>query len=221
VAQAEVWTARHTPAAVVADIYIGDDLSWGFMERLRDRLPEIPLIVTSAHDEQQTAIASGANLFVPKPLECDVLLRELRRLTVQGGTRRVLLVDDNEVARYILRGLLDQPWLEIREAPTGAAALNALSESLPDALILDLLMPDFSGFEILRQLRSNPATKSLPVLIYTSKVLSDAERTQLDSWDARVIRKEDVSSRLSAKPFLDWVKDVGLAPESVVRERNA
>jgi len=221
VEQAEGWTARHTPAAVVADIYIGDDLSWGFIERLRERLPDIPVIVTSAHNEQQTAVASGASLFVPKPLECSVLLRELRRLTVQGGTRRVLLVDDNEVARYILRDLLDQPWLEIREAATGSAALTALSESLPDALILDLLMPDFSGFEILRQLRSKPATEKLPVLIYTSKVLSDAEKAQLNSWNASVIRKEDVSSRLSAKPFLDWVKNVGLAPEYVARERNA
>ena len=82
-------------------------------------------------------------------------------------------------------------------------------------------MPDLSGFEILRQLRSQPATKNLPVLIYTSKVLTEAEKAQLDSWQARIIRKEDVSSRLSAKPFLEWVKSVGLAPESQVRERDA
>jgi signal transduction histidine kinase/CheY-like chemotaxis protein len=221
IAQAEGWTSRHTPAAVVADVYIGDDLCWGFIERLRSRLPELPLIVTSAHDEPQTAFASGANLFLPKPIEGDNLLRELRRLTAHNGTRKLLLVDDNEVARYILRDLLDQPWLQIREASSGVAALNALKESLPDAVVLDLLMPDLSGFEILRQLRSQPATKNLPVLIYTSKLLTEAEKTQLDSWQARIIRKEDVSSRLSAKPFLEWVKSVGLAPESEVRERNA
>ena len=219
--QAEAWTNRHTPSAVVADVYIGDDLCWGYIERLRKRLPELRLIVTSAHDEPETALASGASLFLRKPIEYSQLLGELRRLTAHSGTRKLLLVDDNEVARYILRDLLDQPWLQIREASTGTAALNALKESLPDAVVLDLLMPDLSGFEILRQLRSQAATKDLPVLIYTSKTLTDAEKTQLDSWDARIIRKEDVSSRLSAKPFLEWVKSVGLGPESAVRERDA
>ena len=141
-------------------------------------------------------------------------------LTLHSGTRRVLLVDDNEVARYILRDLLDQPWLEVREAANGTAAMSALKDSIPDAVILDLLMPDFSGFEILRQLRSEPATKSLPVLIYTSKVLTEAEKTQLDNWDAKIIRKEEVTSRLSAKPFLDWVKSVGLTPGASTREHN-
>ena len=172
-AQAEVWTARHTPAAVVADISAGDDQTWGFLRSCVESAPTCRSIVTSIHDESQSAIAVGANLFLPKPVDRDTLLRELRRLTSQTGVRRILLVDDNEVARYILRDLLNQPWLDIREVANGTAALAALNESLPDALILDLLMPDISGFEILRRLRAQPETENLPVLIYTSKVLSD------------------------------------------------
>jgi signal transduction histidine kinase/CheY-like chemotaxis protein len=220
VAQSEVWTARHSPAAVVADIYIGDDQSWGFIARLRERLPELPIIVTSVQNESRAAIARGGSVFLPKPVERDVLVGELRRLTANTGTRRVLLVDDNEVARYILRDLLDQPWLDIREAANGTEALSALNERLPDALILDLLMPDISGFEILRQLRSQITTKSLPVLIYTSKVLSEIEKAQLESWDARIIRKEDITTRLSAQPFLDWIISVGLAPGDAVGQHN-
>src|SRR5580692_4106310 len=134
VSQAEAWTARHKPAAVVADVYIGDEESWGFMVRLREKLPELPLIVTSARDQSANALARGANLFLHKPLERDVLLRELRNLTVQTGTRRLLMVDDNEVSRYILRDLLSQPWLDIREASNGTEALKALGEGLPDAV---------------------------------------------------------------------------------------
>ena len=85
VAQSEVWTARHTPAAVVADIYIGDDQSWGFIARLRERLPELPIIVTSVHNEPQIAIARGGNLFLPKPVAPNVLVHELRRLTSNIG----------------------------------------------------------------------------------------------------------------------------------------
>jgi len=88
--------------------------------------------------------------------------------------------------------------------------MSSLGKSLPDALILDLLMPDISGFEILRLLRAEPATLNLPVLVYTSKRLSEAEAAQLASWQAKVIRKEDVATRLSAKPFLDWMKSLGL-----------
>ena len=82
-------------------------------------------------------------------------------------------------------------------------------------------MPDISGFEILRRLRAQPETKSLPVLIYTSKVLSDEEKSQLDSCQARIIRKEDVTTRLSAQPFLDWLGSVGLGPEAAMREPHA
>jgi signal transduction histidine kinase/DNA-binding response OmpR family regulator len=220
VAQSEVWTARHSPAAVVADVYIGDDQSWGFIARLRERLPELPIIIVSVQDESQAAIARGGSVFLPKPVERDVLMRELRRLTENTGTRRVLLVDDNEVARYILRDLLDQPWLDIREAASGTEALSLLNEKLPDALILDLLMPDISGFEILRQLRSQAATKNLPVLIYTSKVLSETEKAQLESWRARIIRKEEITTRLSAQPFLDWIRSAGLAPDDAVGQHN-
>jgi signal transduction histidine kinase/DNA-binding response OmpR family regulator len=221
VAQAEVWAIRHTPAAVVADVYIGDEQSWNFIARLQERLREVPLIVTSVHDESRTAASKGISLFLPKPVEREVLLGELRRLTAQTGTRRILLIDDNEVARYILRDLLSQPWLDIREAGSGTEGLLLLNESMPDALILDLLMPDISGFELLRQLRTQPSTQNLPVLIYTSKVLSESEKAQLDLWQAKVIRKEDINTRLSAQPFLDWVRSVGLSLEAGARGHNA
>ena len=219
--QAEVWTSRHSPAVVVADIYIEDEPAWGLLARLRREAPSLPLIITSVHDESKEAAAHGADIFLLKPVDRNILLRELRRLTSHTGTRRVLLVDDNEVARYILRDLLDQPWLDIHEASNALQAMSQLAENPPDALILDLLMPDISGFEVLRQVRSHPATMNLPVLIYTSKVLTDAEKAQLDSWNASVVRKEDVATRLSAKPFLDWAQSVGLAPEAAARERDA
>lgn len=220
VAQAEVWTARHTPVAVVSDVYLGDDTAWGFLVRLRERWPSLVVVATSVYEESRRAAESGANLFLPKPLERVTLLRELRRLTAQSGTRRLLLVDDNDVSRYILREILQQPWLEFEEARNGKEALAALEKKLPDAVILDLLMPDIGGIEILRQLRSRPATIDLPVLIYTSKVLNESERTQLESLRVRVVRKEDVSTRLSAQPFLDWLSAAGISPAHSISDSH-
>lgn len=220
VAHAEVWMSRHTPAAVVADVYLGDDQSWGFLQRLREKHPALPVIVASAQDESAQAMRHGATLFLQKPLERERLQVELRRLTRHKGTRRLLLVDDNEVSRYILRELLNEPWLQIQEASNGMEALACLHETVPDAMILDLLMPDLSGFDILERLRSQPATKSLPVLIYTSKPLTEAERTQLTAFQAPVVRKEDISTRLSAQPFLEWMKSAGINPDTSVREQH-
>lgn len=221
VAQAESWISRHTPAAVVCDVYLGESTVWGFLERLRERLPQVPVIATSVYEESALAMERGADLFLPKPVERETLLRELCRMTARTGTRRLLVVEDNDVSRYILRELLQQPWLAIEEASTGHEALAALAERPPDAVILDLLLPDVGGLEILRQLRGNAATRELPVLIYTSKPLSETERAELEGWRVRIVRKEDVSTRLSAQPFLNWLTSAGLRPAQPLRESNA
>jgi CheY-like chemotaxis protein len=82
-------------------------------------------------------------------------------------------------------------------------------------VILDLLMPDMSGFEVLRDLRSRSETENLPVLIYTSKPLNEQERMELETLGAAIVRKEDVSSRLSAQPFLEWIRTSGIIPHPV------
>jgi CheY-like chemotaxis protein len=141
-------------------------------------------------------------------------------LTSQTGTRRLLLVDDNEVSRYILRELLDRPWLDLSEAKNGTEALALIQGNTPHAVILDLLMPDMSGMEVLRTLRSRSETENLPVLIYTSKVLTADERSQIESLRAKIVRKEDISTRLSAQPFFDWLTSAGVAPEAGVSQLN-
>ena len=82
-------------------------------------------------------------------------------------------------------------------------------------------MPDISGMDVLRRLRENSSTQTLPVLVYTSKLLSDSEKQQLEDLGTSVLRKEDVSSRLSAQPFLDWLEKSGLNPQEHVSEQNA
>jgi signal transduction histidine kinase/DNA-binding response OmpR family regulator len=220
VAQAELWISRHTPAAILADVSLEDDQCWSFLARVRERWQEVPCIAMSVSDELKAARQNGVDVFLQKPVDREILLNELRTRTAQRGTKRVLLVDDNEVARYILRDLLDQPWLAIREASSGREALSSIHEDTPDAIILDLLMPDMSGLEVLRLLRANQATEQLPILIYTSKDLSEFERSELDALHAPVIRKGEVSSRLSARPFLDWAKSAGLSSETTIPEGN-
>jgi len=219
-AQAEIWIARHTPVAIIADIYLGQDPIWGFLVNVRHRLPAVPLILISAHEESQRAIAQGASVFLLRPVSRDALLKELRQLTFQTAPRRLLIVDDNEVSRYIVHELLDNPWLDIIEASNGSEAMRLITEHHPDAVILDLLMPDVTGLELLRRLREDSSTEKLPILVYTSKTLSDSERSEIAALESLVVRKEEVASKLSALPFLNWLSAAGLTPESLVPEHN-
>ena len=220
VAQAEVWLARHDPVAIVADLYIRDEPVWGFVINTHEKLPTVPLLAMSVHDLGPLAVAKGASVFLLKPITRDALLKELRLLTSQSAPCRLLLVDDNEVSRYIVRELLDRPWLDIVEASSGSEAIQRINEDRPDAVILDLLMPDITGIEVLRQLRKDSSTESLPILVYTSKTLSEGERSEIEAMNSSVVRKEDVSTRLSARPFLDWLATAGLAPQPSGREQN-
>jgi CheY-like chemotaxis protein len=214
--QAESWITSHSPVAVVINVQSDEDTMWVFLVNLRDRWPALPLIVSGDQADSQRAIAQGASVFLPTPVSRDTLLRELRQAGVQTESRRLLVVDDNEAARYIVRELLARPGLDIAEASNGSDALRAIRQDHPDAVILDLLMPDMSGLEVLWQLRAASSTQTLPVLIYTSKILSEAEKLQLDALGAVVIRKEDVSPR----PFLDWLAKAGLSPAESVLKQN-
>jgi len=219
-AAAETWVSRHTPEAALLDVYIASEPAWGFISSLRERFPALPIIVTSVQDEAQRALAHGANLFLLKPVTREPLLRELRQLTSLTVPRRLLLVDDNEVSRYIVRELLDRPWLTIQEARNGAEAMRILQETPPEAMILDLLMPDVSGIEVLRHARDESRTRDLPILVYTSKTLSESDKQLLEELGTSVVRKEDVSNRLSAKPFLDWLHNAGIYPQERTSEQN-
>jgi signal transduction histidine kinase/CheY-like chemotaxis protein len=218
VAQAELWIARHAPVAIVTDTYIGNDLVWGFVINAHDKFPEVPLLATSVHDIGQMALAKGASVFLRQPITRDTLLKELRQLTSQTAPRRLLIVDDNEVSRYIVRELLDRSWLDIVEASSGSEAIQRIDTDHPDAVILDLLMPDIAGIEVLRRLRNEASTEALPVLVYTSKNLSEGERSEIEAMNSIVVRKDDVATKLSARPFLDWLASAGLAPQSLARE---
>ena len=208
--RAQAWLARQQPVAVIADVYLHGSPSWDLIKQIRNNNGSVPIIVMSVHDEGQRAMAEDVNSFFRKPVSREVLLRELRSLTSKTKPFKILLVDDNEVSRYILRELLDRPWLDLLEARSGSEALKVVAEQQPDALVLDLLMPDVNGWEVLSELRSHTQTAKLPVFIYTSKTLSEAERKQLEPHCAGIIRKDDISSRLSADWFLNKLAEHGI-----------
>ncbi len=130
------------------------------------------------------------HLPLSKPLDAARVLRDLRVVTRQEQPKKLLLVDDNDLSLYILRELLDRPWLNLVEAHNGREALEMIDREHPDAVILDLVMPGMGGFEVLQKLRASEQTRRLPVIVYTSKLLTADEKTLLTRSCCRPDRQE-------------------------------
>ncbi len=205
--RAEAWLERHTPEAIVCDMGPDDAPTWTFLKFFRQQrnetLRNVPFVAVTSEEESPKALALGANPLLNKPLSGAAILRDLRRMTRQEQPRKLLLVDDNDLSLYILRELLDRPWLHLLEAHNGQEALEMVKRESPDAVILDLVMPNMSGFEVLQRIRDDEQTCQLPVIVYTSKALSSEEKQRIKDLNAGVITKGEVTNTLSPEVLLN------------------
>lgn len=194
------------PAAIILDVLVGEETSWQFLQDIRDN-PEtraVPVIVATVVDNRTKAYSLGADEFAIKPVERMWLIEKLRRLTQGGPVKRLLVIDDDEVARYSLMAMIGTQTVSFVEASNGREGLQLAREVRPDGIILDLLMPEMTGFAVLQELRADPATAGLPVLVSTSKNLSDSEKLFLEQNSAGVLRKgfgRDEALRALEKTF--------------------
>jgi signal transduction histidine kinase/DNA-binding response OmpR family regulator len=182
---------RARPAAVILDVLIDGESSWPTLRQIKER--DIPVLVVSVmRAEKARAIAFGADAFLPKPVSRQPLIRTLRAITHRGTVRKILLIDDDELARYSLYELLSAR-VDVTEARSGREGLRRASEDPPDAVFLDLKMPDMSGLEVLRELRLLESGREIPVVIHSSQELSEEERDRLRMPLVTILSKQDTS----------------------------
>jgi signal transduction histidine kinase len=136
----------------------------------------------------QSELGKGSRFFLAVPL-----IAAVARTAGGSARQRILIVDDDEAFRYVLRQILaDQAHYEVIEARDGAEGLQAIHQHAPDVVVLDLQMPKVDGFEVLRQLQSDPATRALPVIVCTSMRVDAALAARLPA-AAALLRKDSVS----------------------------
>ncbi len=180
-AQAREALAQVKPAVVVLDILLEHENTWEFLKEMKagSGTRDIPVVVLTVVDNSNKAVAMGADVFALKPVERDWLLQNLRTAVENRKKDKLLVIDDDEVSRYLLRSMLAQTRFRVMEAESGEEGLRKSVEDVPDVIVLDIVMPDVQGFEVLRRLKADPRTAAIPVIIYTSKTLTDSERRQL------------------------------------------
>ena len=172
---------RVQPAVVLLDVVLFGDESWRMILGLRqaEATDDTPIIVVSSTSEERKALHLGADAYLRKPIDRESLIEMLDRLSGNRSRTRVLLVDDEEITRYLVRQLLPRGLYDLREAKTGTEGWTQLLNEPPDVLLLDLKMPEMTGFELLDRIRDEASLSTVPAIVLTSAILNPAERERL------------------------------------------
>ena len=161
------------PAAVVLDINLHGRDAWDLLIELKREAATsaLPVLVVATVDDSRKALGLGADAFAPKPVDRAWLLRTLDRLLPVSRPVRVLVLDDEEAFRFVLREMLAGPPYEVLEARSGREALALAREFRPDVLLLDLQLPDLPGLEVAAAFAADAETADIPMLVITSEPL--------------------------------------------------
>ncbi len=188
--------SEYRPMAITLDVMMPDMDGWSVLTALRadSTLPNIPVVIVSIVDEQRHGMALGAAGYLTKPIDRDTLVDLVQRFRAPAGPTRLLVVDDDATQRERIRfWLASQRWL-LSEAENGRAALDCLRrEPLPDIILLDLMMPEMDGFELVAELQRHPEWRRISVIIITSRDLSSEDRARLNSGIEAIMMKEAFS----------------------------
>ena len=197
------------PALIVLDVYLEGEDSWNLLASLKSNpeTSEIPVVMVTTVDDSRKAFHLGADEYLIKPIGRETFLACVRRLTGKAASL-VLIIDDDESDRYLLKHRLRDSGLEITEASSGAEGIAKALASLPRLIFLDLSMPGMSGFEVWDALKNNPRTKSIAVVIHTSLPLGQIEQQRLEG-TAAIISKSQTAQGWNLDNLISQLGAVG------------
>ena len=180
------------PAVITIDLD-GLDGDIGVLERISNSHKEGTMVAFSADaGAEGRALAAGARIFLRKPFERTALIALVERAKLPAQ-KCVLAVDDDPDALDLVVAMIEGGGYDIQTATNGREALDAIARQRPDAIILDLMLPEMDGFEVVHRMSLNPDWRSIPVILLTARDLSHEERRALDIGTARIIQKGNFS----------------------------
>ncbi|MEG4006767.1 response regulator [Microcoleus sp. Pol11C1] len=186
------------PDAITLDVIMPGMDGWAVLSALKadPDLAEIPVILLSFVGNKSLGFALGASDYLTKPVDgkrLAALLNKYRRdqdgVASNNLTCQILIVEDDVATRAILRGLLETQGWAVTEADSGRAALDRLKVARPHLILLDLMLPEMDGFELIGEIRKSHSGDPIPIVVITGKNLTPAESQQLNGYVERVLQK--------------------------------
>jgi signal transduction histidine kinase/CheY-like chemotaxis protein len=193
--QAKQVLERVQPLAVILDILLEGQNTWSFLKELKENpaTQTIPILVATVIDNERQAIALGADAFLIKPVDRLSLLNKLNTLVKRDKPQTLLIIDDDLVDRYLFKQLLGNTNFKLVEAADGREGIRLARHENPACIVLDLVMPGMSGIDVLNQLKNDPTTCHIPVIVNTSKQLDQQEQKYLADRTIAILSKESPS----------------------------
>jgi CheY-like chemotaxis protein len=184
---------RYRPDAVVLDVDLPGREGWNLLERLKANPTtfSVPVHVVSSSDQRQEGLQMGAVTFLEKPVgegELDKAFGNIKAY-LDAGARKLLVVEDDTIQRKAILALFENAELGAAGVGTAEEALVELEARRYDALVVDLGLPDMTGFDLLERVRALPALTTLPIIVYTGRELTQAEETRLRKHTDSIIVK--------------------------------
>jgi len=188
------------PFAITLDIMLPKKDGWQVMQELRN-LPDtrdIPIIIVSIIDDQDLGFSMGAVGYLIKPLDREQLLNILDKIELASKQKpKVLIIDDNTEDSRLIESILVNEGFGVLKAYDGVDGIDQTVKEKPDLIILDLLMPGVSGFDVVKSLQEHPEARTIPIIISTMKELTPEDREQLNSKVKSIVQKgEDAKIHL-------------------------
>jgi|HubBroStandDraft_1064217.scaffolds.fasta_scaffold00038_19 HAMP domain-containing protein/CheY-like chemotaxis protein len=184
---------EYLPVAVSLDVFLPDMLGWTVLSQLKQdpATRHIPVQIVTLDEDRQHGLARGAFAFITKPTSTEGLGAALARIKqyTQPRRKRLLVVEDSPAEQLSIAELLTHDDIELVTVATGTEALAALRSDPCDCVVLDLRLPDISGFDLLNQMRNDPAMADLPVVVFTGRELSPDEDAELHTIARSVVVK--------------------------------
>ncbi|MDZ8104794.1 MAG: HAMP domain-containing protein [Nostoc sp. DedQUE12a] len=182
------------PSAVLLDIRLPEMDGWTVLDRLKHdpNTRHIPVHIMTVEEGRQRGLQLGAIAYLQKPLTSETISEALAKIKgfVERQVKNLLVVEDDDTQRHSIVELIGNSDVATTAVSTGAAALEAIRTQHFDCLVLDLGLPDMTGFELIEQIKLLPNGKSLPIIVYTGREISKAQETELRRIAETIIIKD-------------------------------
>jgi len=193
------------PNVIILDVLMPGMDGWSVLASLKgdNELSGIPVVMLSMVDDRTRGYALGVTEYLTKPADKQQLLDILRRSVREGPVAPVLVVDDDQNQRELLRRTLENEGWDVVAAHDGRSAIEAVKARRPACIILDILMPGMDGIEFVSELRTQPAFRDIPIAVLTAHDLSEEDHRRLNGEVQKILQKG-----ISREELLEMVREI-------------